>query len=101
MPSQRLLLAAACATLVTLAIGHDAHACACSSNPAHRNVTIVPFDAVKRDEIGRLRFAGTAQLFVGEADPADIKGIATPARATSSAPTGTRIGWCLHCATPR
>jgi len=64
---------------MTLAIGHDALACACCSNPGQRNVAMVPFDAVKRDEIGRLRFAGTAQLFVGEADPADIKGIATPA----------------------
>ena len=64
---------------MTLAIGHDALACACRSNAGQRNVAEVPFDSVKRDEIGRLRFAGAAQLFVGEADPADIKGIATPA----------------------
>ena len=33
-------------------------------------------DSGKREEIDRLRFSADAQLFSGEGDPADIKGIA-------------------------
>jgi hypothetical protein len=78
MTSTRLLSSACCAALLALAVWNDALACACCTNSGQRNVAVVPFDSGKRDELGKLHFAGTAQLFVGEADTADVKGITTP-----------------------
>jgi hypothetical protein len=55
---------------------HDAAACACCTNQGQRRVGVETLDSGKREEIGRLRFSADAQLFSGEGDPADIKGIA-------------------------
>jgi hypothetical protein len=76
MPSKHLL--AACVVALAATTMDDALACACCSSPGQRHVAVVALDAARRDEINRLRFAGDAQLFLGEADPDDIKGIATP-----------------------
>ena len=63
--------------LAALAVGaHDAAACACCTNQGQRRVGVEQLDAGKREEIDRLRFGADAQLFSGEGDPADIKGIA-------------------------
>ena len=53
-------------------------ACACCTHEGQRNVATVALDSGKQQEIESLRFAGKATLFTGEADAADIAGIATP-----------------------
>jgi len=81
MTSTRLvLLAASGAAVLALAAANAALACACCANPGQRHVRTAPLDADKRDELGQLRFAATAELFTGEADPEDVKGITTPSR---------------------
>jgi hypothetical protein len=51
-------------------------ACACCTNQGQRRVGVERLDSGKREEIDRLRFSADAQLFSGEGDPADTKGIA-------------------------
>ena len=53
-------------------------ACACCTNAGQRNVSNAKFDSSKREEIGKLRFGPSAQLFLGESDPDSIKGISIP-----------------------
>jgi hypothetical protein len=55
-----------------------AAACACCTNQGQRHVGVAKLEAGLREEIGRLRFLGDAELYTGEAEPADVKGIATP-----------------------
>jgi hypothetical protein len=73
----RLLAAAASTALLAFAV-NDALACACCTNTGQRYVGMQRLDTTKRAEIDQLRFAEAAQLFVGEADPDDVKGITTP-----------------------
>lgn len=54
----------------------DAHACACCTNQGQRHVGVEKLDLGKREEIARLRFGADAQMFTGEGDAEDIKGIA-------------------------
>jgi hypothetical protein len=54
------------------------HACACCTNEGQRYVGVQKLDSSKRFELDQVRFKTEAQLFTGEADPADAKGIATP-----------------------
>jgi hypothetical protein len=54
-------------------------ACACCSHPGQRYVEIEPFDAGRRETLEALRFGDKAQLFLGEADPDSVEGIANPA----------------------
>jgi hypothetical protein len=54
----------------------EALACACCTNEGQRSVSVRPMDSGKREEIGRLRFSADAQLFSGEGDAGDVKGIA-------------------------
>lgn len=74
-----LLLLVACSIVLAIATWRAAFACACCTNIGQRNVGTVRLDAYKLDEINRLRFAREAKLFTGEADPSDVRGIATPA----------------------
>jgi hypothetical protein len=55
-----------------------AHACACCSNQGQRHVGTAKLDATLREQIQQLRFAAEAELYMGERDPSDIKGIAAP-----------------------
>jgi hypothetical protein len=72
-------LGALCGLLATLAVNaEEACACACCTNQGQRRVGVEQLDSGKRDDLSRLRFGTVAQLFAGERDPADIKGIATP-----------------------
>jgi hypothetical protein len=72
-------LGALCGLLATLAVNaQEASACACCTNQGQRRVGVEQLDSGKRDDLSRLRFGTVAQLFAGERDPADIKGIATP-----------------------
>jgi hypothetical protein len=79
MPPKYLFAAAGVAALAA-AMMDDALACACCTSPGQRNVAVQALDASRRAEINRLRFAGSAQLYTGEADPGSIKGIATPSQ---------------------
>jgi len=63
----------------TLTTWQAAHACACGTNQGQRRVETAKLDSGKLEELKELRFSETAELFVGEGDAADIKGIATPA----------------------
>ncbi len=72
-------LAALCLVLAgTLGALDGAHACACCSNQGQRTVGTAKLDSTMREQIERLRFAAEASLYMGERDPSDIKGIATP-----------------------
>src|SRR5262249_35269672 len=53
-------------------------ACACCTNTGQRYVGVAKLDSTLREEIGRLRFIAEAELYTGERDTADIKGIAHP-----------------------
>jgi hypothetical protein len=79
MTSTRLaLLSSSGAALLALAALSDALACACCTNTGQRSVGVAPFDSSKRAQIEHLLFAVPAQLYTGEAEPKDVKGITTP-----------------------
>lgn len=78
MKSIRTALFASSIVLLACAIWNDAFACACCTNPGQRNVGVAKLNSGKIQEIQSLRFAASAQLFVGEADPEFFKGITSP-----------------------
>ena len=80
MPRAPFFLASFAALLSLVSAG-QALACACCTNYGQRNVNVVALDSGRRAEIESMRFAETAQLFVGEGSPDDSEGIATPADA--------------------
>lgn len=82
------LLSAIFVALLALAVPQRAFACACCTNYGQRNVDVVALDSGKRAELESLRFAETAQLFVGEGDPESIKGITSP-----SASYALKVAW--------
>lgn len=99
MTSRRMLLSAALGgALVVLAGAGDARACACCTNTGQRNVAVDKLDSGRIEEIRKVRFGGTARLFVGEAEPAFVKGIAMPAEsyALTTAWTGDRLVFTLR-----
>jgi hypothetical protein len=51
-------------------------ACACCSHPGQRNVNVEPLEESKRVVLEELRFADKAKLYLGEADPDSVEGIA-------------------------
>jgi hypothetical protein len=69
------------ATLVLFAALGYALACACCTNQGQRNVNVVALDANKRETLQALRFGDEAKLYLGEADPDAIGGIASPSAA--------------------
>jgi hypothetical protein len=78
MKVSRALALAVCLGAAAWSATTTAKACACCTNPGQRNVGTAKIDATLRDQIERLRFAAEAELYMGERDPSDIKGIATP-----------------------
>ena len=89
-----LVLASA---LATIAMPPAALACACCTNEGQRNVAVMAFEADRREVIADLRFAKEAKLYLGEADPDSVKGIANP-RATYSVKAaweGTQLVFAL------
>lgn len=69
------LLGAAC----VLWLGATAAwACACCTNQGQRTVGAATLDSTLREQISQLRFNADAELYVGEREPSDIKGIANP-----------------------
>jgi hypothetical protein len=53
-------------------------ACACCTNQGQRYVGLAKLDSTLREQISQLRFHADAELYTGEADTSDIKGIANP-----------------------
>ncbi|MGD9500991.1 MAG: hypothetical protein AB7V40_00710 [Methyloceanibacter sp.] len=73
----RAVLALAIA-LAIVAMPRFALACACCTHEGQRNVAVMAFESNRREVIADLRFAGEAKLYLGEADPDSVKGIASP-----------------------
>ena len=55
-----------------------AWACACCTNLGQRSVGVAKLDAYKIGVLEEMRFASMANLYSGEADPSDTKGISSP-----------------------
>jgi hypothetical protein len=70
-----LLAALGCSTWLE---ARTAWACACCTNTGQRTVGVARLDTTLREQISRLRFLADAELYTGERDTADIKGIANP-----------------------
>lgn len=77
---RRILLILTLAAVVTVA-PRRALACACCSNEGQRNVDVEALDQGKRALLEELRFAESAKLHLGEADPDSVEGIASPSSA--------------------
>ena len=75
---QLLRLIVVIAAIVTLTAPRPARACACCSNEGQRNVNVEALDQSKRALLEELRFADAAKLYLGEADPDSVEGIADP-----------------------
>jgi hypothetical protein len=76
--SRAAFVAAMFAALLALAASGPALACACCTNQGQRNVDVVALDGSKREALEALRFADEAKLYLGEADPDSVTGIANP-----------------------
>lgn len=74
-----ILAAVLSAALGAVAAVGEASACACCTNTGQRNIAVDKLDPGRLDEVRKVRFGGTARLFLGEAEPEFVKGIATPA----------------------
>jgi hypothetical protein len=75
---RRLSLGLAVAATIVFTAAGDVFACACCSNKGQRNVNVDALDQSKRALLEELRFADRAELFLGEADPDSVEGIANP-----------------------
>lgn len=64
-----------------------AAACACCTSTGQRFVESVKIDQYRMSVVRELRFAKATNLFVGEAEPADVKSIANPSEKYSLAVT--------------
>ena len=64
--------------LISIATWQDTLACACCSATGERTDLVTKLDANRVDQLGQLHFDPAATLFLGEADPESVKGIATP-----------------------
>jgi hypothetical protein len=71
-------VAAALWAFFALTAPRGALACACCTNPGQRYVEVEALDSGRLEQIESVRFGKAAMLFVGEADPQSIAGIATP-----------------------
>ena len=75
--ARRHLLFAICTAVSALMAQQDALACACCTSAGERTDLVMNFGNNYVEEIQRLRFDKSAQLFLGEAEPETVKGIAT------------------------
>ena len=78
---RRLSLILTVAASVALVAPREALACACCSSQGQRNVNVEALDQGKRALLEELRFADSAKLYLGEADPDSVAGIANPSAA--------------------
>jgi len=73
-----LCLVLTCAAFFSLVHTTPARACACCSDAGMRFEAANDINEYEKDELGRVRFGDTAQLFITPAFPEDIKGIVAP-----------------------
>jgi hypothetical protein len=73
------LLLALATTLFLIGASQQALACACCANAGERTDIVMKLNAGHVEELQQLRFERAAQLFLGAADPASVKGITNPA----------------------
>jgi len=73
-----LCLILTCAAFFSLFPATPARACACCSDLGMRFEAEEDIEQYEKDELGRIRFDDTAQLFITPAFPEDIKGIVAP-----------------------
>lgn len=74
----RLLPTAFLLSALALLAANSAHACACCTYKGQRDVVIDRLTKERLEVIGKLRFAGKAELAVGERELETIKGIEKP-----------------------
>jgi hypothetical protein len=86
-----VLLAMACASDTALA-------CACCSNDGQRYVETQPIDAYAAGVLADIRFAEAAHLYTGEADVADIKGVAAKSSAFRLTVSKSETSWVFEFA---
>jgi hypothetical protein len=89
---RRLRLILAVAASVALMAPREAFACACCSNQSQRTVNVEALDHGKRVLLEELRFADSAKLYLGEADPDSVRGSPTHQRLMRSRPHGRETG---------
>jgi hypothetical protein len=75
---KRLLLSAFVAVPLAAILTSAALACACCTNPAQRYVAIEKMQPHRLDLVRSLRFAKQAELYLGEGDLGEVKGIVNP-----------------------
>jgi hypothetical protein len=81
LPVLRRAALVAATSLALLARTPDARACACCADPGERIESVGPLDAYEKGELGRLRFAKAAKLYLNAAGFDVVKGISDPADA--------------------
>jgi hypothetical protein len=78
---RRSSLVAAATSLALLARAPNAGACACCSEPGQRIEGVSPLSSYEKGELGRLRFAKAAKLYLTAAGFDAVNGIRDPASA--------------------
>lgn len=73
-------------------------ACACCSNDGQRYVETQPIDAYAAGVLADIRFAEAAHLYTGEADVADIKGVAAKSSAFRLTVSKSETSWIFEFA---
>src|ERR1700738_2821840 len=98
MLERRWPLVTRMAALPSLATWQDALACACCSSTGKRTDIVTKLDTNRVEQLGQLRFDPAATLFLGEADPESVKGIATPSEKyqLQAAWQGNRLGFSFR-----
>jgi hypothetical protein len=75
---RKILLWLLAALLLIVTQSDRASACACCTNPAQRYVGIMKMQPHQLDLVRSLKFAKQAELYLGEGDLGEVKGIANP-----------------------
>ena len=75
---RKLLLGLLAALPLMIAQADGVLACACCTNPAQRYVAVEKIQPQRLDLVRALRFAKQAELYLGEGDLGEVKGVANP-----------------------
>lgn len=75
----RTLAAGLLTAIAAMAASTPAYACACCANTGQRFVETGKVSDYDATELDRIAFDGNAELFTGEAEPSDIRGLAATA----------------------
>ena len=95
---QRCLLTV-CTAVATVLYVTPAFACACCADPGMHIEAAHDLEDYERDELGRLRFSESAQLYTTDAFPEDIKGVTSPSLDAYVLKTDTSSkGWTFEVA---